>query len=606
MGKENRDRLLSLRKEMSKRGIDAALVFTSDEHGSEYIDDHYGFREYLSGFTGSAGSLLITQNEAGLWTDGRYYIQAEAELKGSGISLHRSGEKGVKDIFEYTQELAKDLKKCGKVLNIGTDLRLMDAGSYLRLKKMCEKHGCTVTDSDLCKNVWSSRPDKRHKEIYALKDDLSGRSVTDKLCEIRGKLDEYAADAVIISDLSDVMWVFNIRGDDIVYNPVAESYGFVDKNTAFLFADLRYISDELKDTLKTYGVDVRDLAGFDDHIRDHKDTKVLCDLKTLNAHVYRLINEKDVLNRPSWNYIRKHLKNECECRLARDFHKKDGLAVTRFIYRIKKLVKESRESGQTINEHDAALLLDNMRYEITGNRGLSFETIAAYGDNAAMIHYSPAKEGSRVLIPEGFLLVDSGGQYDGATTDVTRTIALGPLTDEMKSDYTAVLKGMLDLADAVFLDGTRGENLDILARRPVWERYIDYRHGTGHGVGAMLNVHEGPQGFRYRINDKVPQPPLEPGMITSDEPGIYLEGKYGIRIENLLLCIAKENNEWGHFLGFDTLTMVPYERDAILVSELTERQKEIIDRYNSEIYKLYEAYMDEDEKKWLAFVTAAL
>ncbi|MCR5358034.1 MAG: aminopeptidase P family protein [Lachnospiraceae bacterium] len=606
MGNESRQKIDSLRSEMEKRGIDATLVFTSDEHGSEYIDDHYAFREYLSGFTGSAGSLLITGKEAGLWTDGRYFLQAESELHGSGIKLHKIGEKDVKDIWGYTGDIAKEYVNTGGKFTIGTDLKLISAASYKRIKKICESTESKVVDIDFASVIWKERPLEHHEAVYMLDDSVTGCSVGDKLDTLRLKLKEQSAGRVLISDLSDVMWLFNIRGSDIAYNPVAESFALVGKDDAYLFADLKCMENELIKTLKGYGVTVGGLEEFDEHIRKISGIKVICDLRTLNAHVYELLKGNSIADLPSWKYIGKHIKNPVECSILRDRHIKDGLAVTRFIYRIKKAVREGEGTGRIINEYDAAMMLDGMRSEIKGNRGLSFETIAAYGENAAVIHYTPDKEGSAVLKPEGFLLVDSGGQYDGATTDVTRTIALGELSDEMKLDYTAVLKGMLDLADAVFLSGTRGENLDILARRPIWERYIDYRHGTGHGVGAMLNVHEGPQAIRYRISAESLQPAFEPGMVTSDEPGIYLEGKYGIRIENLILCVEKENNEWGRFLGFETLTMVPFERDAILKDKLTVRQREMIDKYHSEIFKLYGSHLDDEEKKWLKDATAAL
>ncbi len=602
MSTEAVKRINDLREEMKKRGLDAALVFTSDEHGSEYIDKHYAFREYLSGFTGSAGSLLITMDEAGLWTDGRYFIQAANELKDSGICLHKMGEEGVKDIFAYTKDIAAGYAARGKKLNIGADLRLISAFSYGKLKDLIKRCGCIITDTDLAGAVWSTRPAENHTPVYMLPDSLTGCGISAKIKSIRDALEGLKADGVIISDLSDIMWIFNIRGNDILYNPVAVSYGYIDRDKACLFIYDGCVDDETAEALKEAGVTVSGYEGFDTFVISLKDKRILCDFKTLNAHVYELLKENEVNDSPSWKYVAKHIKNRAECDAARHWHEEDGLAVTKFICRIKKLVNKS--SGTTIDEYTAAHMLDEMRYGINGNRGLSFETIAAYGSNGAIIHYTPDKDGALPLKNEGFLLVDSGGQYDGATTDITRTIALGPLTEEMKADYTTVLKGVLDLADAVFLEGTRGENLDILARRPIWERFLDYRHGTGHGVGAMLNVHEKPQAFRYRITGEGAQPRLAPGMITSDEPGIYIEGKYGIRIENLLLCIEKMTNEWGRFLGFETLTKVPYEREAVIAGMLTERQKEILNDYHKSVYALYAGKLEDEEREWLASVTA--
>ena len=593
-------RIERLRDFMKARGLKCALVFTCDEHGSEYLDGYYKFREYLSGFTGSAGTLMVTEDEAGLWTDGRYFIQAKAQLEGSGIKLHRMGEPSVRDIYEYVSALART---GGNGYKIGVDLKLVTKRTYDRLMKISRETGCIIEDTDPAGEIWHDRPELTHNPLYLLPERITGRSIYEKLAGIRKKLDEYGADALIISDLSDVMWTFNVRGSDILYNPVAISYGYIDKDEARLYAYKESVSDDTAAALLGEGVKVLPYDDLDKDLRNVKGRKLLCDYASLNAHVCNILKGNDIVNRPSCGYIMKHIKNEAECELARKWHATDGLAVTRFILRIKDEVRKCHEEGRSISEYDAAMMIDGMRYEIPGNKGLSFDTISAYAANGAIVHYSPDKEGSASLKPEGFLLVDSGGQYEGATTDITRTIALGPVSEDMKRDYTLVLKGMLDLADAVFLEGTRGENLDILARRPIWEQCMDYRHGTGHGVGAMLNVHEGPQAFRYKINKDVDQPPLVPGMITSDEPGLYLEGKYGIRIENLLLCIEKESNEWGKFYGFETLTMVPYERDAILPDMLTFRQKEILNAYNERVYKLYEGRLDDEERIRLREIT---
>lgn len=597
------ERIEKLRYEMAMRGIDCCIVFTADEHCSEYIDPHYRFREYLSGFTGSAGTLIISVDEAGLWTDGRYFIQAAEQLAGSLIRLHRSGEKGVKDMYEYLRDLSDISLKESRRFIIGTDLRLVSASSYRALEKISADTGCEIMDLDIAEVIWEDRPAKTCNPVYRLSAGVSGKECRDKLSDIRNMLPGFKADALILSGLSDIMWTFNIRGTDIEYNPVAVSYAYMDTDEVTLFIQKGCCPDEVRRELAADGVRVADYDEFDNDIRKLKGRKILCDLRTMNAHVMGLLDGNELIDRHSDEYIKKHIKNDTECALSKKRHIEDGLVMTRFIYRIKKLVLKGNKS---INEYEAAMMLDGMRREIKGNIGLSFETISAYGSNGAIIHYSPCSKGSALLKPFGFLLVDSGGQYEGATTDITRTIALGELTDEMKRDYTAVLKGVLDLADAVFLEGTRGENLDILARKPVWDRYIDYRHGTGHGVGAQLNVHEGPQAFRYRIDKDNPQPKLEPGMITSDEPGIYLEGKYGIRIENLLLCVEKNTNEWGRFLGFDNLTLVPYERDAIIPGMLTDRQKDIINGYHRAIYELYAGKLDNEESAWLADVTAPI
>ncbi len=586
---------------MIKQGLDLIIVYTADEHGSEYIDEHYKLREYLSGFTGSAGTLVVTKEEAVLWTDGRYYIQAEEELLGSGIVLYKDGLPGVAGVMDYVRSFVKRRRGAG----IGADFKLISVKEKHELDKMKE-FGGRLFDVDLSATVWKDRPEETRKPLYYLPDEMSGCPVSEKLGMIRKKLKESNKDAIFLTDLSDIMWTFNVRGSDIRYSPVAVSYGYIDMDSAYLFADEDCCGSDLRDELQKHGVLIKEYDETDDHLRWLKGRKIVCDYTSLNAHMAEMLSGNELTDERSYIYIRKHIKNKTECELAKDCHIEDGLALTKFIYRIKKLVREGSEEGRGINEYEAAVMLDGMRLSIKGNRGLSFETISAYGSNGAIVHYSPDKRNSAMLKDEGFLLVDSGGQYEGATTDVTRTIALGKITGEMKLDYTAVLKGMLDLSDAVFLEGTRGENLDILARRPIWERYKDYRHGTGHGVGAMLNVHEGPQAFRYRILKDYPQPPLEAGMITSDEPGIYLEGKYGIRIENLLLCTERKSNEWGRFLGFDTLTLVPYETDAIVPEMLTARQKQLINEYHRTIYYLYSPRMEREEREWLSAVTAGI
>ncbi len=606
MGNIHGERIDDLKKIMKAEDYDIVLVFTADEHGSEYIDPHYGFREYLSGFSGSAGDMLICANEAGLFTDGRYFIQAEKELERSGIVLYRIGEKGVKGIFERVDELAAQRNGEGLSTNIASDLKLINAESYKKLLDLRKKYDVSITDTDLAGRLWKDRPARSASRIYSLSENITGTGTEEKISKMREKIVFLGADSLILTDLSDIMWTFNIRGEDIPYNPVAYAYAYIDADAGYLFVNEDAPDEETVTRLTKAGIKICPITSFDDHIRWLKGRSILYDPLSMNAHVYELLTGNEMTARPSYEYISRHVKNQTEQRLIRDYHIEDGLVLTRFIYKIKKLVREAYEIGTEINEYEAAMMLDDMRKSLKDNRGLSFETISAYGKNGAIIHYSPAPSGSAVLKPEGFLLLDSGGQYTGATTDVTRTIALGELTEEMKLDYTAVLKGMLDLSDAVFLEGVRGENLDILAREPIWERYIDYRHGTGHGVGAMLNVHEGPQAFRYRINDNKPQPRLEPGMLTSDEPGIYHEGRYGIRIENLLMCVEKKCNEWGRFLGFDTMTLVPYEREAIIPEALTERQRKLINEYHSTIYYLYSKRLDEEERKWLLSVTSEI
>ncbi|MCR5420017.1 MAG: aminopeptidase P family protein [Lachnospiraceae bacterium] len=599
MSEIHKKRIHTLRRIMEKRDLDMLLILTADEHGSEYIDRHFAFREYMSGFTGSAGSLLVTKEEAVLFTDGRYFLQAQEQLKGSDIRLERVGTKGALEPYQYIEKIAAGADTCDNVLRAGMDLKVFSVKQYERLSRI---KGVEIIDTDITDEIWEDRPGATANPVYSLPVNVCGVSFMDKLKDVRTKLAKYGGDAVLVSGLGDVMWLFNIRGSDIEYNPVAMTYGYIDENSANIYVKEGCTDKKLRAEFEKAGVIICKYEDFEDEIKKIRGKHILCDRDSLNAHIAKILSDNDIIYADFGELIPKHIKNITECEQARKWHIEDGLILTRFIYKIKTLIN----SGEIINEYEAARILDDMRRSVKGNHDLSFETISAYGSNAAIIHYSPSSKGSKQLAKEGFLLVDSGGQYEGATTDVTRTLALGKLTKEMKEDYTAVLKGMLELSEAVFLEGTRGENLDILAREPIWERYRDYRHGTGHGVGAMLNVHEGPQAFRYRISDSLPQPPLKPGMITSDEPGIYIDGKYGIRIENLLLCIEKAENEWGRFLGFETLTLVPYEREAIIKEHLTLKQIKLINTYNRTVYETYKDRLESDEKTWLNSVTAPL
>lgn len=590
MQKEIQNRLKKLRDCMQKEGLQFYLVFTSDFHQSEYLDAYFKFREYLSGFTGSAGTLLIAEDKAILWTDGRYFVQAERELSGTGITLFKMQEEGVPTLQEYLKSAVKE-QTC-----IGCDGRTISAALYEELLSLAkEKSAALRTELDLAGQVWDDRPKVTRNEVYMLPETVSGQSFTEKLCELKRKLKEAGADYYLLTELSDIMWLFNLRGSDIAYNPVAFSYACISEKQTVLFLHRENCTAQATEALSQAGVSLCAYEKIDAFVDSLSDRQVLCDLSIVNSSLYQRIKiNNTIVSGKNTDYIKKAVKNETEQALAREFHILDAVAMIRFLIYIKEQVKKTE-----LTEYEAAQYLDALRAKTKGFAELSFETICAYKENAAIVHYSAPKTGSAVLRQTGMLLVDSGGQYLGATTDITRTIVLGTLTQEEKEHYTAVLKGMLKLSAAKFLEGCSGENLDILAREPIWQLGIDYRHGTGHGIGSFLNVHEGPQAFRYKINKKQPQPALCPGMITSDEPGIYIEGSHGIRLENELLCVEKEKNDWGTFLGFETLTLVPFDLEAVLLERMDAEEKRLLNVYHRKAYETLCPFLTDKEKLWL-------
>ncbi len=589
MSKIHKERIAELRSLMERDGLDYYIIYSTDSHMSEYPDGYYKFRDFLSGFTGSNALLLIGMKEAGLWTDGRYYIQAEKELKGSGIKLFKQQEKGVPSVEEYLRKNA-----CGKAL--GMDGSHVSEAEYEKLLSIIGDKGRIDNGIDYAEEIWPDRPKKTRNPIKVLPRSISGRSMDDKVNEIREKLDEFSADACIITDLADIMWIFNIRGSDIKYTPLAYAYAFISKQKTLLFVDKGAACNELYALMGIYGDPIRPYEDIYSRLNFPEGATIICDKNLINSSVYQSFAScNNMLDIEHHRLVNKAVKNRTEIKNSRKYHIEDGIAVTKWIFEMKKRIS----AGEKITEYEAARRIDELRAKIKGSRGPSFETICAYGGNGAIVHYAPMADSSADIEANGFLLLDSGGQYNGATTDITRTIAVGPLSDEMKEDYTTVLKAHLRLMKLVFLKGCRGENLDIIARQPIWERFLDYRHGTGHGVGSFLSVHEGPQAFRYQINEKAVQPVLSEGMITSDEPGLYLEGKYGIRLENLLLCVEKKRNEWGTFLSFEALSLAPFEREAILPEMLDSEELSALNDYHALVYDSMKERLSKEEADWL-------
>ncbi|MDD6044084.1 MAG: aminopeptidase P family protein [Clostridia bacterium] len=570
--------LKSLRAAMAAAGADMFLIPTADPHGSEYPGEHYKVRRHFSGFTGSAGTMAVTADEAGLWTDGRYFLQAERELEGSGITLFKMGQSGVPDIYDWAEANLKG--------TLGADFRTLTAAEG---KDLANRGVKLVDFPGLIDEAWENRPPLSPEPAYSLGCEYTGRSTADKLTAVRKQMAEQGADAYIISALEDGAWLFNIRGADVKYLPVALCYGIVEKESAYLFMDEKKAAPIMAD-MAAAGVEVLPYNGIYSFIsRYGAEHKVMAPLGKLNYRLYLdLCDRSNVIDYDAISLM-KAVKNDAELKYSRLNHLKDGVAVSRFI----RWIKQNAHKG--ITEMQAGEKMGQLRREQEGCMDESFSTICGYGPHAAIVHYSANADTDIPIEPHGLLLVDSGGQYYGGTTDITRTISMGPVPYEQKVGYTLVLEGMLALMDAKFPKGCAGYHLDAIARMPLWQRGMDYNHGTGHGVGCMLSVHEGPNGFRWQKTSRSDRGELMPGMITSDEPGVYVENQYGVRIENLVECVEEENG----FLGFRSLTFAPIDLDAVDIDTLTEQGRERLNRYHKEVYEKLSPLMTEDEREWL-------
>ncbi len=593
------ERLQHLRALMAKNGIQAYLLPTSDFHESEYVGDYFKSRKYLSGFTGSAGSVVVTLETAGLWTDGRYFIQAARELADSGITLYKMGEEGVPTLEEFLVDSLKE----GDVL--GFDGRVVNARLGLRLSEKLSSRKISISyEKDLVDEIWTDRPALPTTPAFLLEEKYSGKSTALKLEAVRSEMQKKQAKYHIITSLDDIAWLFNIRGGDIAYNPVVLSYAVIDSEKAYLFLDERKLSAEIKTELENAGVEIKDYFEIYEFVKTlPKTEKILLDTAKVNYAIYKnLGTDADIIDATNPTVLFKAVKNPVELENLRKAHIKDGVAVTKFIYWLKQNIGKTE-----ITEVSASDFLEAKRREQEGCIDLSFDTISAYNANAAMMHYKATEESHAVLKPEGILLVDSGGQYYEGTTDITRTIVLGEISDEIKKHFTAVLRSMLNLSDARFLHGCIGLNLDILARGPIWDMDLDYKCGTGHGVGYLLNVHEAPNGFRWK---KVPERDdgcvLEEGMVTTDEPGVYIEGSHGIRTENELICHKGVKNEYGQFMYFEHLTFAPIDLEAVDTSYMTGREIDSLNRYHKDVYEKLSPYLTDEEKLWLKEATRAI
>lgn len=593
------ERLCRLRAEMKKRKMDLYVVPTADFHESEYVGEHFKARQFLTGFTGSAGTAVITQEEAGLWTDGRYFVQAEGQLAGSTITLYRIGEEGVPTIEDFIKE------KLPQNGCLGFDGRVVNANWGKKLAQLAkEKEAGLYVTEDLVDLIWTDRPPISKKPAFLLDEKYTGKSCADKLAALRDELQKEKADVHILTSLYDIAWLLNVRGGDISHVPVVLSYLVLTERECIWFVQEEAVSDEMLKALGENGISVKPYDAIYEYVAGlPRDSHVLMDCGIVN---YRIADSLDkgilILDKPNPTEQMKAVKNEIELANTKIAHIKDGVAFTKFMYWLKTNI-----GSLPMTEMSASDYLEERRREQEHFLDLSFETISAYGANAAMMHYSATPQSDAMLKPEGLLLVDSGGHYLEGTTDITRTIALGPITDEMRLHFTTVCRCNLNLANAKFLQGCTGQNLDILARGPLWSMGIDYKCGTGHGVGHVLNVHEGPNGFRWRIvPERRDSAALKEGMITTDEPGVYLEGRYGIRIENELVCRLAEKNEYGQFMEFENITYAPIDLDAIDPQELSGREKKMLNEYHAKVYETISPYLDEKEKDWLKQYTRAI
>lgn len=605
-----RDRLDALRKLMKERGMDAYMIPTADFHESEYVGEHFKCREYMTGFTGSAGTALITMDEACLWVDGRYYVQAAAQLKDSTVTMMKMGQEGVLSLGAYLED------KMPEGGCLGFDGRVVNAAEGLALEEMLRERGARISyGEDLAGMIWQERPELSAEPAWVLDERYAGKSALDKIADVREAMEKVHASVHVLTSLDDIAWLLNIRGNDILYNPVVLSYALVTMDQLYLFVNSSvlegkaypYLEDakgiSVREYLERTGVTVMPYDGVYDMVEGLKNEKVLLEKCRINYAVYRLIDGSNkVIDRMNPTASMKAVKNDVEIENEKRAHIKDGVAMTKFIYWLKK------NTGRIpMDEISVSDYLGKLRMDQEGCIGLSFATISAYGAHGAMCHYSATPESSIPLEPRGLYLIDSGGQYYEGTTDITRTIAMGPVTDEEKEHFTLVLMSMLRLGDVKFLHGCRGLSLDYAAREPLWRRGLNYEHGTGHGVSYLSSVHERPNGIRFKmVPERQDNAVMEAGMITSDEPGVYIEGSHGIRTENLVLCVEDEKNEYGQFLRFEYLTYVPIDLEVIDREIMSERDVELLNRYHEQVYEKISPYLDEDERVWLAEATRAV
>lgn len=590
-----------LRDRMKELGIDAYLVPTADFHESEYVGEFFKCRHFLTGFNGTAGTAVITMDKAGLWTDGRYFVQAEEQLSGSEIKLYRMGEPEFPTLDEFLEE---ELPVDGC---LGFDGRVVNFELGYGLQNLLQEKNVTINCSkDLVGEIWTSRPAMSCEPIWSLDVKYAGKSTVEKLSDLRDAMKKNKAQIHLMTALDEIAWLFNLRGNDIVNNPVFLSYALITQDEAYLYVQKEAIKEDTKmgkevcAALAEAKVQVKEYAEFLQDVAALKNEKVLLERKKASFAVCESLDAScRIIDEMNPCATMKAVKNATEIENMRKAHLKDGIAVTKFMYWLKHTIGTC-----DMTEMTAAHKIEELRAEQGNYIEPSFVTIAAYKENAAMCHYHPSDEVCKKLKPEGLLLVDSGGQYLEGTTDITRTYALGPLTEKEKEYYTIVAAAMLKVSTMKFLHGCRGINLDYTIREAFWKRGLDFAHGTGHGVGYLSNVHERPNGLRWKVvPERQDSAVIEPGMICSDEPGLYFAGDFGTRTENLILCVEDEKNEYGQFLKFEFLTKAPIDLEALDTRFMDDADIERLNTYHKDVYETISPYMNDEEKEWLKHVT---
>ena len=591
------ERLSALRKCMQDKHIDMYIVPTADFHQSEYVGEHFKARAYITGFTGSAGTAVITLHDAKLWTDGRYFLQAAKELEGTGVTLMKMFEPGVPTIEEY---LEAELKS-GQTLSF--DGRVVSVGEGDAYASIAKKNGAKIDyQEDLIDAIWTDRPPLSEEPVWFLEEKYSGESSKSKLSRIRKEMEDAGCDTHIVSTLDDICWTLNIRGNDIDFFPLVLSYAIIKKDRFELYIDERKLDDKLKSILKKDDVI---LHPYNDIYEDVKklpeNATVLIDKAKLNYAIFNNIPASvSIVNKRNPEILMKALKNPIEVENIKKAEIKDSIAHVRFMKWLKENLGKIR-----ITEMSASEKLDEFRAEMGNFIRDSFEPISSYGPHSAIVHYSSSPE-TDVELKEGSLyLSDTGAGFYEGSTDITRTYALGEVPEKMKEDFTIVAISNLQLASAKFLQGSSGLTLDILARKPFWDRGLNYNHGTGHGVGYLLNIHEGPAGFRYKYRAGETEE-IQEGMVITDEPGLYIEGSHGIRLENELLARKGVQNEYGQFLYFETITLIPFDLDAINPAILDEENKKLLNEYHKRVYEEIAPHLNEEEKAFLKKYTRAV
>ena len=589
------NRIEKLRSLMKEKDIFAYIIPSADYHQSEYVGEFFKGREFISGFTGSAGTVVITQEKAILWTDGRYFLQAEEELSTSCVELYKMGQENVPTTFEYIENEVPSGSK------VGFDGRTISAAMGAILELNLAKKNITISyEDDLLNEIWEDRPALSDAKAFLLDIKYSGEDFTSKIARVREWMRENNTTTHILTSLDDIAWLFNIRGGDIKYNPVVLSYAVITLDKAIFFIDENKLNDEIKTSFGEEVVEIKNYFEIYEFVKTiNKEEIVLIDSNKISYSILKNIPAGvKVVNgmNPSTKF--KAQKNSVEIENTKKAHIRDGVAVTKFMYWLKNNIGKIE-----ITELSAADKITELRREQGKFIEESFGTIAGYASNGAIIHYSVTKESNTTLKDRGLFLLDSGGQYFDGTTDITRTFALGELTEEEKYHFTTVARAMIRLSDVKFLHGVNGYYLDILARGILWNEGLNYNHGTGHGVGHVLNVHEGPNGFRL---DNKESAILEEGMITTNEPGFYKAGSHGIRLENEMLCVKGEKNEFGQFMEFEPITIAPIDLDAINVELMKEDEKAYLNEYHKMVFDTVSPFLTTEETNWLKEYTRAI